>query len=50
VDTLTLILLIAAAIVFGLATFNVAARVNLIALGLLLLTFVPLLDHLAVLR
>jgi hypothetical protein len=51
VGTLTLILLIAAAVVFALAAFGVAAtRVNLIALGLLLLTLVPLLDHLAVLR
>lgn len=33
--TLDIILLVAAAICFGLATFNVAARVNLIALGLL---------------
>jgi hypothetical protein len=50
VDVIDLLLLLAAAIVFGLATFNVATRVNLLALGLLLLTLVPLLDHLAVLR
>ena len=31
-----LILLIGAAICFGLATFGVAARINLVALGLLL--------------
>lgn len=36
--TLDLILLIAAAICFALATFGVAARINLVALGLLLFT------------
>ena len=34
-DVLTLILLIVAAVCFGLAAFNIAARLNLIALGLL---------------
>ena len=37
-DTLTLILLILAAIAFGAATLGIAARVNLVALGLLALT------------
>ena len=32
---LTLVLLIVAAVCFGLAVFNVAAKVNLVALGLL---------------
>lgn len=36
VGTLLLVLLIAAAVCFGLAAFGVAARVNLVALGLLL--------------
>lgn len=34
-EVLTLILLIAAAVCFGIAAANVAARVNLVALGLL---------------
>ena len=50
-DVITLLLLLAAAIVFTLAAFNVAAsRVNLIALGLLLWVLVPLLDHIDALR
>ncbi len=36
VDVLLLILLIGAAVCFGLAAANVATRVNLVALGLLL--------------
>jgi hypothetical protein len=44
-DIITLILLLAAAIVFGLATLGVTARVNLIALGLLLWVLYPLLTH-----
>jgi hypothetical protein len=44
-DIITLVLLLAAAIVFALATIGVAARVNLIALGLLLWVLVPLLTH-----
>lgn len=35
-DVIPLVLLIAAAIVFALAVLNTAARINLIALGLLL--------------
>lgn len=46
-DIATLILLIAAAIVFALAAFRVVAsvKVDLIALGLLLWVLVPLLLH-----
>lgn len=44
-DIATLILLIAAAIVLALAAINVPARVNLIALGLLLWILVPLIEH-----
>lgn len=36
------LLLLAAVVSFGLATFGVAARVNLVALGLLLAFLVPL--------
>ncbi len=39
-----LILLVAAAILFALSTFNVPSRVNLIAGGLLAWVLVPLLD------
>jgi len=39
---LTLILLIIAAVCFALATFNVATRVNLVALGLFAWVLVPL--------
>jgi hypothetical protein len=35
-DALVLVLLIAAAVCFGIAAANVATRVNLVALGLLL--------------
>lgn len=35
-DVLVLVLLIAAAVCFGIAAANVATRVNLVALGLLL--------------
>jgi hypothetical protein len=42
VDVVDLVLLIASAIVLLLATFDVRARVNLIALGLLLFVLVPL--------
>lgn len=35
-DILPLVLLVAAGIVFALATLNTAARINLVALGLLL--------------
>jgi hypothetical protein len=40
--TIDLILLIISAISFGLATFNVPVRVNLVALGLLAWVAVPL--------
>lgn len=43
-DVIDLVLLIAAAVVFAIAAFNASVgRVNLIALGLLLLTMIPLL-------
>lgn len=35
---LTIILLVAAAVLFGLAAFGIGGRINLVALGLLLLT------------
>lgn len=48
-EVLILLLLIAGAICFGLAAFGVAARVNLIALGLMfwiLTALIPALDAL----
>jgi hypothetical protein len=45
---LTIVLLVAAAIFFGLAVFNVPARFNLVAAGLfvwVLATLLPLLLH-----
>ena len=39
---LTIVLLIIAAVCFGLATFNVPVKVNLVALGLLAWVLVPL--------
>lgn len=44
---LDLILYLIAAICFGLAAFGVAARVNLLALGLLAWVLVPLLHAIA---
>jgi hypothetical protein len=44
VDTIDFVLLLAAAIMFGLAALNVVAgRINFVALGLLLWVLVPLL-------
>ena len=40
--TIDLVLLLIAAICFGLAAFNVPVRVNLVALGLLAWVLVPL--------
>lgn len=40
-DVVELVLLLAAAIVFAIAALNVAARINLLALGLLLWVLVP---------
>ena len=39
---LTIVLLIVAAVCFGLAVFGVGSRVNLVALGLLAFVLVPL--------
>lgn len=44
-DTVYLILYIAAAICFGLAVASVPARINMVALGLLLWVLVPLIHQ-----
>lgn len=43
-DVITLLLLLAALILFLLAAFNVPARINLMALGLACWVTVPLID------
>lgn len=46
-DVLVLVLLLAAAVCFGLAAFGVAARINLVALGLLCWVLTALIPALA---
>lgn len=44
-DALILVLFVAAALCFLIATFNVVARINLVALGLLFAVLPFLIDH-----
>jgi len=43
--TIAFVLVIAAAVVFALATIPVSSRINLVSLGLLLLTLAFLVEH-----